>query len=217
VGPSDAVRAALSALFDRHSAEAALPPDPALRDAVLDAYAAPHRAYHGLSHLVFLFEEIARRQAAIGARDLVRFAAWMHDAVYEIGARNNEARSAAWARGALAARPDLAERVAHLILMTADHHAGVADPDEALFLDMDFAILGAPPAHYVCYAAAIRREFSAAPAEAYRNGRGAFLTGVLAQKRMFRTDLYEDERGDQARANLAWEIGELAAGRIPGA
>jgi len=114
-------------------------------------------------------------------------------------------------------RPDLAERVAHLILMTADHHAGVADPDEALFLDMDFAILGAPPAHYVCYAAAIRREFSAAPAEAYRNGRGAFLTGVLAQKRMFRTDLYEDERGDQARANLAWEIGELAAGRIPGA
>ncbi|MBU6371590.1 MAG: hypothetical protein KJS97_02595 [Alphaproteobacteria bacterium] len=209
------MRAALAAEFDAVAAASGLPGAAFLREALLDAHAEPHRAYHGLAHVRFLLVEITRRRALIAEPPLLIFAAWMHDAVYVPFAKDNEARSAAWARQALAPLGALAERVGDLILKTADHHAGEATPDEALFLDMDFAILGAPAPIYRGYAAAIRREYAAAEAGAYCAGRAAFLRTVLAQPRMFRTMVYEAEFARSARANLAWEIAELEAGRIP--
>src|SRR5688500_16502778 len=68
-----------------------------------------------------------------------------HDAVYVPGAKDNESRSAAWARHAianyrLAANPD---RVAELINLTAQHgKLEHAHGDAALFLDADLSILG---------------------------------------------------------------------------
>ena len=211
------MRAALAAEFDALAAASGLPGAAVLREALLDAHSEPHRAYHGLAHVRFLLDEIGRHSALIETPALLKFAAWFHDAIYVPFAKDNEACSAAWAQSALAPLGSLADRTAALIRKTADHHAGEADPDEALFLDMDFAILGAPEAVYRAYAAAIRREYAAAPAEAYCAGRARFLRGVLAQPRMFRTDLYEAERGAAVRANLAWEVAELEAGRIPGA
>lgn len=208
--PADA-----SGLIDRWRALAA---SSGLRDAeplggaLVGAYAEPHRRYHGLAHVAFLLDEIDRRKALLADPLLLRFAAWFHDAIYDPLAKDNEARSADWARrdlvkhGLNAASADAVEA---LILKTASHHAGDATPDEALFLDMDIAILGSDRETYATYADNIRAEYAAVPDNAFRTGRAAFLKGVLAQDRMFRTQLYEDERGGAARANLAWEITRL--------
>lgn len=179
-------------------------------EALVAAYAAPERRYHGLAHVAFLLDEIDRRAPLIADVVVVAFAAWYHDAVYDALARDNEERSADWARRDLAAL-SCAEAVAALILKTKSHHAGGATPDEALFLDMDFAILGAPRDAYARYADAIREEYAVVPDDRYRAGRAAFLKGVLAQPRMFRTDLYEAERGGAVRDNLRWEIARLEA------
>jgi predicted metal-dependent HD superfamily phosphohydrolase len=181
--------------------------------ALVAAYAEPHRRYHGLAHITFLLDEIDRRECYVADVSLLRLAAWFHDAIYDPLAKDNEERSAAWARRELVLRGtphSRAEAVAALIVKTKSHHAGEASPDEALFLDMDFAILGADRAIYAAYSDNIHAEYAAIPEPAFRAGRVAFLEGVLAQGRMFRTELYESELAVAARGNIAWEIARLA-------
>ncbi len=192
-----------------------------LRDAedlgasLVSAYAAPQRRYHGLAHIDFLLNEIDRRAALLTDADMLRLAAWFHDAIYDPLTKDNEDLSADWARrdlvrcGLDASRADA---VATLIAKTKSHHAGGATADEALFLDMDFAILGGDRPSYETYARNIRAEYAAVPEPAFRAGRAAFLKAVLLQDRMFRTDPYESECGAAARANLAWEIARLESG-----
>lgn len=183
-----------------------------LGEALISAYEEPHRRYHTTAHVAFLLDQIEDRHNYIDDTGLLRLAAFFHDAVYDPLARDNELRSANWARHDLVWRglaEDRAERLAALILKTAAHHAGEATLDEALFLDMDFSILGARRDVYERYADAIRFEYAAVPDDAFRRGRAAFLKGVLAQPRIFRTDLYEDALGAAARANIHCEIRRL--------
>ncbi len=49
---------------------------------------------------------------------------------------------------------------------------------------------------------------------AFAAGRGAFLEAQLTRARTFRTDLYEDEIGETARANMRWEREEMGYGRM---
>ncbi|MGJ3232243.1 MAG: HD domain-containing protein [Oceanicaulis sp.] len=208
-------RARLVEQWALHAAEAGLD-DPRSRIGrrVIAKYAAPWRRYHGLGHLAFLFGEIERLRGEIADRDRLRFAAWFHDAIYVSWRKDNEARSAAWAQRALAAMgasDRLQSKTAALIEATADHAgAALADLDDALFLDMDMAILGAPPESYDRYARQVRFEYAFAPGPLYRKGRSAFLKAQLARERIFHTAQYERERGDQARANMARELDRLS-------
>jgi predicted metal-dependent HD superfamily phosphohydrolase len=181
---------------------------------LIAAWTEPHRAYHSAGHLIWLLDEAERRSAVIEDPDFIGYAAWFHDAIYEPGEPDNEARSAEWAREALAHDPQLAGRVGQVIEMTKKHHEGEAEGDAALFLDMDTAILGAPWETYCAYAAGIRREFSAYNDGAFAAGRWRFLDIQLERARTFRTDLYEKELGEQARANMRWEREEMKRGRM---
>ena len=183
-----------------------------LIEALIAAHEEPHRHYHTTAHVAFLLGQIEDRLHHIDDVSVLRLAAFFHDAVYDPLAKDNELRSADWARQDLVCRgfaADRADRLAALILKTAAHHAGDATVDEALFLDMDFSILGAAREVYEQYAKAIRAEYAAVPDDAFRKGRAAFLRNVLAQPRMFRTEFYETALGVTARANIAWEIARL--------
>ena len=98
--------------------------------------------------------------------------------------------------------------------MTKNHTEGEADGDAALFLDMDFTILGAERLTYRRYAADIRAEYPHVPDAAFAAGRGAFLAKQVDSPRTFRTALYENELGEIARRNMSWELEELRAGRM---
>lgn len=185
-----------------------------LGHALIQAWQTPGRRYHDPSHLIWLLDEADRRAPFIEDVRFVGYAIWFHDAVYQPGEPDNETRSADWARQALAAEADLAERVAHVVRMTKNHAAGDAAGDAALFLDMDIAILGEPWELYCAYAAGIRAEYPQLPDPTFAAGRGEFLDKQLAHLRTFRTDLYEHERGAVARANMAWEREEMRRGRM---
>lgn len=193
----------------------------ALGLALIEAWDEPHRVYHDRSHLIWLLDEAERRAPLIEDMRFIGYAIWFHDAIYVIGGKetdgaiypDNEARSAAWAREAIADKA-LGERVARVIEMTRKHHEGEASGDAALFLDMDIAILGQPWEIYCAYAAAIRREFAAYNDAAFAAGRGRFLELQLEHPRTFRTDVYEGELGEQARANMRWEYEEMRRGRM---
>jgi predicted metal-dependent HD superfamily phosphohydrolase len=193
----------------------ALPPDQ--RAALEAAYATPPRAYHDLHHV----GEVVRHYADVAAGPgwmqpiEVAFAILYHDAIYVAGAKDNEARSAALAREHLARweRPADADRVAELILLTAQHgglsREDVPDNDTRLFLDCDMAILGAPPAAFDAYDRAIAAEYRGrVPAWVYRLNRRRFLKGLLARERLFLSDWFHERLDRQARINLRRAVNE---------
>lgn len=186
----------------------------ALGRTLIAAYAEPHRRYHSQGHLTWLLDESERRTEMILDGALVGFAIWFHDAIYDPQRSDNEDRSADWAEAALAARGDFATRVGSLVRMTKRHADGDAGPDEALFLDMDMAVLGAPPAGYRAYAAGVRAEYAFVSEQMYAVGRATFLESILAGSRVYRTDFYELTLGDVARDNMRWEAAELRQGRM---
>lgn len=143
---------------------------------------------------------------------LVALAAWYHDAVYVIGAGNNERASAELARRELS--PYLKESevasVARLVELTIDHRVEPGDHDGALLCDADLAVLAGDEADYRCYAAAVREEYASVPDEAFRAGRSRVLAGLLESAPLFRT-AKGSALEDSAQANLRRELAELSS------
>ena len=176
------------------------------------AHAQPPRAYHNFGHVQALLQHHRDVAAGPGWRQPreVALAMLYHDAVYEAGRGDNEARSAMMARAAIARwLPDAgvdAERVAALIELTARHgrlRGDELDADAALFLDADMAILGAPPDVFDAYDRGIAEEYRGkVPGLLFRLNRRRFLKGVLAQPRIFFSDFFHERYDAQARANL---------------
>ncbi|WP_339335402.1 hypothetical protein [uncultured Maricaulis sp.] len=176
---------------------------------ILAAYSKPHRRYHGLSHLTYIFDRLDALVDALTEPARAWMAAWYHDILYDTHRKDNEDRSADRASAelpGLGADPDLVGRVDALIRATASHQDGGQDEDDALFLDVDYSILGAPSDVYDRYAAGVREEYGWAPGLLYRQGRRAFLKDAQAADRTFLTDRFETELGDKARANMRREF-----------
>jgi len=97
-------------------------------------------------------------------------------------------------------------RVNRLIRATAKHQDGGFDIDDALFLDADFSILGAPAEIYDGYVLAIRKEYRFVPKAVFSSGRAEFLRNALEQDRIFHTDYFEHKYGRPARENMKREL-----------
>lgn len=183
-----------------------------LYNQLVRAYGEPQRHYHTLQHLrecLAHFDaaaSLARRPAE------VELALWFHDAVYDPTRRDNEERSAAWARSGIAAAgcdAAVAERVAQLVLATAAHEAPAGDADAALLLDIDLAILGAAPARFDEYERQVRAEYAHVAEADFRAGRARVLAGFLARPRLYATEAFHGALEQRARANLARSLATL--------
>jgi predicted metal-dependent HD superfamily phosphohydrolase len=180
-----------------------------------------HRHYHTVEHLVAVLD-VVDAYAHVAARpELVRLAAWFHDAVYDpwTSADGNERASAALAGvvlGQVGVPPDAIGEVRRLVLLTAGHDVAPGDPDGALLCDADLAILASPAPDYDRYAAAVRREYGHLPDDEFRAGRTAVLDHLLALPALFRTPPLADRWERAARANLARELAALRRGAAPG-
>lgn len=181
------------------------------------AYATPPRAYHGYPHVraVLLHcQAVADGPGWVHPRE-VQLAALYHDAIYEAGRNDNEARSAALARAQVerwlpGAGVDVA-RIEQLILLTARHGtlgAADVDPEAALFLDCDMAILGAPPDVFDAYDRGIAEEYAGnVPGFLFRLNRRRFLKHLLRSPRIFLSDFFHQRLDAPARANLRRRLG----------
>jgi predicted metal-dependent HD superfamily phosphohydrolase len=171
-----------------------------------------HRHYHGLGHLVALFDVLEPVWPQIAERTRVELAVWFHDIIYKPLRSDNEEKSAELATNRLTKAgvdASLVERVERLIRTTSNHQAGGTDQDDALFLDADFSILGAPTDVYDWYVDAIRKEYRMVPGPMFRAGRTKFLRHALAQPRVFHTDYFESRFGNKARQNMARELDRM--------
>jgi predicted metal-dependent HD superfamily phosphohydrolase len=178
-------------------------------------YAEPGRHYHNASHIRVVLDRInvlAEGLEGISDADLdvIRFAAFYHDAVYVPGFSENEQLSAYMAESHLLAMGNkdvsLVDRVSYIILATKKHHPwSTAD---ALLVDADLYGLGTND--YWKNGAQVRAEFADIEPEDFLNGRIGFLKSFLARDRIF-TIPGQDDVEALARSNMQEELDELVA------
>ncbi|SHI18242.1 HD domain-containing protein [Streptomyces sp. 3214.6] len=190
-------------------------PDPVLyADDLLARWQEPQRRYHTLRHLTAVLDRVDELQAHADDPDVVRLAAWFHDAVYLPDRSENEERSARLAERALPEAGVSRERtaeVARLVRLTVTHDPADDDRDGQVLCDADLAILAAPPSVYAAYTAAVREEYHFVPSDAFRAGRAAILRQLLDLPRLFRTPYGSERWEETARYNLRGELELLAS------
>lgn len=170
----------------------------------MTAWQEPQRHYHTLQHLqecLQLFDTV-RDQADHPVE--IDLALWFHDAIYDVHAHDNEARSAKWALDALGAAgldPLSCQRI-HDLIMATRHTSLPASPDQALLIDIDLAILGAPDARFAEYEHQIRAEYAWVPADIYTVKRRAVLQGFLDRACIYTTPSLHQRFEHVARDHL---------------
>ena len=185
-------------------ADMGLPAPSALFDALVAAWSEPWRHYHALQHLGECLDHLARERAHAQHPGEIALALFFHDAVYELQASDNEARSADWADRALAecgVAPESIARV-HALVMATCHNAAATEPDAQLLVDIDLAILGAPPARFAEYEAQIRREYAHIPPDVFEPRRKRILGSFLARDPIYQTPGMHARCEARARVNL---------------
>ena len=186
-------------------------------DDLLARHAEPHRCYHTAEHVAWVLHHVDRLLAVLPAsepeRGAITAAALFHDAIYDPRSAENEADSAVLAARQLSRagwKPEQIDSVAALIIATAGHDA--TDPSEAILLDADLAILGAPQPQYRAYVEAVRAEYAFVDDARWRTGRAVVLDQFLRRDRIYATGPMSGSRERRARDNLARELSALREG-----
>ncbi|MEO7690217.1 MAG: hypothetical protein ABIS51_13115 [Sphingomonas sp.] len=187
-----------------------------LLDEIRGLHSGPDRGYHGWSHPVALLALHTEVASSMHDPEAVRCAILLHDAIYEPRRTDNESRSATLAAQMLKGAVSNAtlDRTIRLIEATARHAIPAELPDDeaedmALFLDMDLAILGAPPADFDAYEVGVRHEYREVPDAAFRLGRADILEAFLARENLYFSDWGRARFEAAARENLERSVAAL--------
>jgi predicted metal-dependent HD superfamily phosphohydrolase len=178
------------------------------REELAAAYTAPGRHYHNLTHIEDCLGALARVENLSPLdREILSAAIWWHDVVYDATRADNEELSARLADQHV--REDIRQEVGRLIRLTKTHDVQPDDRLGAILISIDLSILGAVPARYDAYAAAIRQEFIHVPEPDYRAGRAKVLSQFAARPVIFPDTAFAARYDRQARENLARELASL--------
>ena len=192
------------------------PPD-GLQAQLRARYAEARRAYHTELHLGECLAWFEQARASCERPAEVVLALFFHDAIYNPRRSDNEVQSATWladaARGA-GVDDAVIERLRALVLATS--HDASPDArhgrDAQFVVDIDLAILGAPPGRYDEYEQQIRTEYRWVPRFVFRRERMKLLQRFLARERLYATDFFHERLESQARANLQRALRAMGAG-----
>jgi predicted metal-dependent HD superfamily phosphohydrolase len=178
------------------------------------AYAEPHRRYHTRRHIeqcLALLDTVPDLMDS--ERQVLTWAIWWHDAIYDAKASDNEEQSAEMAKRdlrELGASIHQRDEVARLIRLTAGHQVEEGDRLGEILVSVDLSILGAPPADYDAYAVQVREEYVHVPDEAWRTGRARVLQHFLEAPVIYPDPAFASRLDAPARANLERELASLS-------
>ena len=187
------------------------PASTALRDELVACCAEPHRGYHTLQHLRECIAGLDDVLALAGRPGEVEIALWFHDAVYDVQAHDNEARSAEWAKQAMlgaGASTEAARRV-HALVMATRHDALPSSADARLVVDIDLSILGADARRFDEYEDQVRREYAWVADDVFRARRREVLQRLLGRRTLYGTTHFRDRLEQRARENLQRSLRQL--------
>jgi predicted metal-dependent HD superfamily phosphohydrolase len=172
-------------------------------DQLTAAYAEPVRAYHTAQHIdecLTLLDTVAH---TLQSPDDVELAIWLHDAIYDPQAKDNEARSAALALQWFAQLSiERQEVLSRRILATQRHLPCPDDSDGQALLDIDLAILAAAPDRFAEYAKQVRKEYNFVPWPLYWYKRKQFMRQMAQRAQLYFHPALAPRLESLARRNL---------------
>lgn len=185
-------------------------------DDLLKRYEDPSRGHHNMKHVRECLSLLADESKTPGIIDedyrVSALAFYFHDVIYVPERADNEAKSAEYASSQLArlgVDPVMIAKVQRLI-MASKPSTWRALPDEKLFHDIDYSVLGSSRERYLEYMAGIQKEFSGEKMTfRYRVGRAIFLLKTLFSGDIFETKGFQVKYGKQASENIRFELLQL--------
>ncbi|SFP53419.1 N-methyl-D-aspartate receptor NMDAR2C subunit [Variovorax sp. 770b2] len=183
-------------------------PDQALCLELQRRYGEPQRHYHTMQHLGECLVWFEREKALAERPGEVALALWFHDAIYDVHAHDNEARSADWSREAMraaGANEEAAERI-HVLVMATRHDAVPEGRDAELLIDIDLSILGAETARFAEYERQVHAEYAFVPDAVRLPRRRAILQRFLDRQAIYATPRMHALLEARARTNLQHSI-----------
>ncbi|WP_051477593.1 HD domain-containing protein [Aquimarina pacifica] len=171
------------------------------------------RFYHTLAHLEHLYKNLSKVQNKIIDWDMVLFALFYHDYIYNALKQDNEEQSAKKAVKVLYSLQVTDRRIMHckdLILATKGHQIS-ENNDINYFTDADLSILGSDWLTYKTYFTNVRKEYKYYPDFMYNKGRIKVLNHFIAMPKIFKTSFFYEHYENNAKNNLRQEIKILSA------
>ena len=178
---------------------------------LIACYSEPHRKYHTLQHLNECLKHLDGVCELADHADEVELALWFHDAIYNTSKKDNEKRSAEWARDSVLAvgvSSDKADRIYELIMATT-HNALPAGRDAEVLVDIDLGILAAAEARFDAYEVQVREEYSWVPEFLYRRARRKILEEFVDREWIYSTEPFRSNYEARARNNIARSLASL--------
>ncbi|MCW7458239.1 hypothetical protein ND856_06365 [Leptospira bandrabouensis] len=169
-------------------------------------YSEPHCAYHNLNHLYQMLGEFEKVEAQLEDSEMVLFALYYHDLVYDPKSKTNEEERLL----DLEIRKERINLCLDHILATKSHRLGDnSNTDTKYFLVMNLSILGSEENQYLEYTKNIRKEYSNYSDEDYRKGRIQVLDHFSETIRLYQTGYFFDQYEMRSRYNVKTEIHSL--------
>jgi predicted metal-dependent HD superfamily phosphohydrolase len=186
----------------------------ALMQRLVSAWQGPHRKYHTVQHLSECLSLLEQNLDLAAEPAEVEIALWFHDAIYDVRASDNEARSADWAANELRQAGVSSQRIARIKehILATRHAALPQGQDQMLLVDIDLSILGAPRARFDEYEIQVRAEYGWVPGFMFRRKRREVLEEFLARDPIYNTAKLRQALEQQARDNLAHSLRQLGSG-----
>lgn len=166
------------------------------------------RHYHTLAHLKNLYKQLLPVKKYIKDWDMILFALFYHDYIYNPLKNNNEEKSSEKCIAILSelgVTKDRIELCNQIIIATKGHQIS-NNSDVNYFTDADLSILGADWKIYEQYFKNVRKEYRFYPNFAYNKGRVKVLNSFLEMPQIFKTDHFYDLYEKQTLKNLQKEI-----------
>ncbi|WP_299891490.1 hypothetical protein [uncultured Lacinutrix sp.] len=182
----------------------------ALWNEIKTNYTSKTKHYHNLTHIYNMLLQAGDFKAEINNLDAFKFAIWYHDIIYKSSKKDNEEKSALFAKKRLKSFNFTEKRieiVEKLIISTKKHQLILEENnDNAYLLDLDLSILGTEWKTYEKYIQNIRKEYKIYPNILYNPGRKKVLLHFLERETLYFTETFRDKYEIQARDNLKREI-----------
>ncbi len=183
-------------------------------DTLQRVYSQPDRFYHNLNHIRNCLIELDSARNLVESPDLIEFAIWYHDAIYNTRAKDNEEKSAQLAYNTCL-QSKISEwfttQVSELILATK-HNSISLSANAKLLVDIDLSILGKGAEEFDEYERNIRREYNWVSEEEFRQGRSQILKMFLTradQNNLYLTPFFREKYENQAIINLRRSIEKI--------
>lgn len=171
------------------------------------------RYYHNLTHLKHIYYYLIEIKDEIQDWDMVLFALFYHDYIYDVLKKDNEEQSAIKAVSVLNSLTTIKEeriKICKEIILATKGHNISNNQDINYFTDADLSILGADQENYKIYTQNVRKEYKYYPDFMYLRGRIKVLHHFKEMFRIYKTEHFFKKFETQAKSNLTQEINLLS-------